>query len=76
MPDDNPAIQQEDRFESMEAPEPKANQDAAKADGLVMSSTEEEIQSTLLSGILGQFRMRHFYAYFKEPTRAVEQRDS
>jgi len=46
MPDDNPAIQQEDRFDHMKAPKPKA-------DGLDISSTEEAMQNTLFSGMLG-----------------------
>ena len=53
MPDDHPAIQQEDRFDSIEALEPRTNEGAAKADGLEPLSAEEAIQSTLLSGILG-----------------------
>ena len=61
MPDDNLAIQQEDRFDRMEAPEPKANEDETKADGLELLSAEKASpwrhadtnQSTTLSGILG-----------------------
>jgi hypothetical protein len=53
MADDNLAIQQEDRFDSIEAPEPKTNEDETKADGLELLSAEEAIQSTMLSGILG-----------------------
>jgi len=53
MPDDNLAIQQEDIFDSIEAPEPKANEDETKADSLELSSAEEAIQSTMFSGMLG-----------------------
>ena len=53
MPNDNLAIQQEDTFESIEAPEPRTNEDETKADGLELLSAEEAIQSTMLSGILG-----------------------
>ena len=53
MPDDNLAIQQEDRFVHMKAPEPKANADGTKADGLDISSAEEALPGTLLGGMLG-----------------------
>src|SRR4026209_2470405 len=53
MPDDNLAIQQEDRFDSIEAPEPQTNEEETKAVGLKLLSAEEAIQSTMLSGILG-----------------------
>jgi uncharacterized protein len=53
MPDDNPVIQQEELFDSTKAPEPKANADETKADGLELSSAEEAIQRALLSGVLG-----------------------
>jgi uncharacterized protein len=53
MPDDTLTIQQEDRFDHMKAPEPKANEHETKADDLDISSAEEDVQSTLFSGILG-----------------------
>jgi hypothetical protein len=55
MPDDNLAIQQEDRFDIIEAPEPRTNEDETKADGLELLSAEhaDTIQSTMLGGILG-----------------------
>ena len=61
MPDDNLAIQQEELVDRFEAPEPKANEDETKADGLEISSTEEAspwrradtMQSSTLSGMLG-----------------------
>ena len=53
MPDDSRAMQHEDRFNSTEASEPKANEDEAKAVGLNISSADEAIQSTILSGMLG-----------------------
>jgi DNA helicase HerA-like ATPase len=61
MPNDTPAIQPEDRFDRMIAPEPKANEDETKAGGLDLSSAEEAsprghadtMQSTLFSGMLG-----------------------
>ncbi len=48
MLDHAPAIQQEDRVDPMEAPEPEANED-----GPQISSAEEALQSTILSGMLG-----------------------
>jgi DNA helicase HerA-like ATPase len=55
MPDDNPAIQQEDWLDRIETPEPGTNEDETKADGLELLSAEhaDTIQSTMLSGILG-----------------------
>ena len=53
MPDDNTAIQQEDRFDSSEAPEPRANEDETKADGFKILSAEAGNESTILVGMLG-----------------------
>jgi DNA helicase HerA-like ATPase len=53
MPDNNLAIQQEEIFDSIEAPEPMASEDDTKAGDLELSSAEEPIQSTILSGMLG-----------------------
>src|ERR1041385_5411691 len=53
MIDDHPVIQQENAFDSMEAPEPKANEGQTKTDGLGRSSAEESMPSTILSGVLG-----------------------
>ena len=53
MSDDNAVIQQEDLIDSIEAPEPKANADETKADGLDLSSAGEAAQRALLSGVLG-----------------------
>jgi DNA helicase HerA-like ATPase len=69
MPDDNLAVQQEARFDRIEVPEPRTNEDEMKADSLELLSAEEAspppaagpsawrhadtIQSPMLSGILG-----------------------
>ena len=55
MPDNNLAIQQEDRLDRIEAPEPGTNEDETKADRLEPLSAEpaDAIQSTMFSGILG-----------------------
>ena len=41
MPDDNLAVQQEVRFDRLNAPEPKANGDETRTDGLDISNAEE-----------------------------------
>jgi hypothetical protein len=46
MPDDNQALQQENRIDSIAALEPEVNEDN--------TSVEEALQSTIFSGILGQ----------------------
>ncbi|HEX2989666.1 MAG TPA: ATP-binding protein, partial [Anaerolineales bacterium] len=46
MPDDNQALQQENRIDSISALEPEVNEDN--------KSVEEALQSTIFSGILGQ----------------------
>jgi uncharacterized protein len=57
MPNDNLAIQQV-IFDSIEAPEPKADEDETKADSLKLSSApatipQEAMQGTMFSGMLG-----------------------
>jgi hypothetical protein len=61
MTDDNLAIRQEDRFDSLEAPEPGMSENGTQADGLelLLSAGEasrrhaDTVQSTLPGGILG-----------------------
>lgn len=52
MPDDDLTMQREDRLESMEAAEPRANEGETQAHGPGMPGSEEAAQSTTFSGIL------------------------
>lgn len=53
MSDHNAVIQEEELFDRMETPEPKADENETKAGGAGLPSAEETSQSTLLRGMLG-----------------------
>jgi DNA helicase HerA-like ATPase len=53
MPDNNLAIPEEKMLDRIEIPELKVSEDETKPDALELSSADEAIQGTLLSGMLG-----------------------